>query len=280
MRCKPGALKSRGEEKTTGILRKYFGGRPYIIFKDVALNQVVELDRSELPPREFDYFTRASLDFVICQDDGSLTYELAIEYDGQKHEAASQAWRDRIKDRICRESDLPLIRIGSVAVQMRRNTTILEFILDQYFGEKAISELRASGRLSSEEEYFIQFPATIAIQKRLMQSGLFPAMFALNPTFDLFWHQVLEQGTRHAEHLSAAYGFWEATTEVNVFQGSGCARKVLSMTRTVSIQDPNPGYSVLGVHGWHIACELATYLCFDSIDREWLAARPSFQASR
>src|SRR6516225_4468056 len=88
MRRKDGALKSVGEQSTAGLLRRYFHGKQYVIHKDVALNQVVELEKSELPLREFDYYTRASLDFLVCCDDARFTYELAIEYDGAQHEEA------------------------------------------------------------------------------------------------------------------------------------------------------------------------------------------------
>jgi hypothetical protein len=270
MRRKDGALKSLGEQSTTGLLRRYFHGKQYVIHKDVALNQVVELDKNELPAREFDYYTRSSLDFLVCCDDARFTYELTIEYDGAQHEEPKQAWRDETKNRICRDSGLPLLRIGQDAVALRRDTTILEFILDQYFGEKAFCALREAGKLGWEDEYFAQFPATVSVQKRLMQRGLFPPVFALDPTHLLFWYQVSGKKLEHPGPSGAAPQKWKARTQVNIYKGPSTDRKVFHVTRCASIRDPNPSQSVEGVHGWHVASELATYLCFDYIEREWL----------
>jgi hypothetical protein len=274
MRRKDGALKSVGEQSTAGLLRRYFHGKQYVIHKDVALNQVLELDRNELPTREFDYYTRASLDFLVCRDDARFTYELAIEYDGAQHEQPQQAWRDEVKNRICRDSNLPLLRIGQDAVTLRRNATILEFILDQYFGEKAVSSLREAGQLSWEDEYSAQFPATAVVQKLLMDRGLFPPVFALDPTYRLFWYQILTKKLEHPDGSGAGSKSWKATTQVNIYEGPSTEKKVFHVTRCASIRDPNPSYSVEGIHGWHIVSELATYLCFDYIEREWLPEEP------
>jgi hypothetical protein len=270
MRRKHGALKSVGEQSTAGLLRRYFHGKQYIVHKDVALNQVVELERNELSPREFDYYTRASLDFLVCCDDARFTYELAIEYDGAQHKQIEQAWKDEAKNRICRDSGLPLLRIGHDAVTLRRDNTILEFILDQYFGQKAVSALREAGKLGWEDEYFAQFPATEVLQKRLMERGLFPPVFAFDPAYRLYWYQVLDQKLEHPNSSSPGPQSWKATTQVNIYEGPSTDKKLFHVTRSALIRDPNPSHSVEGVHGWHIASELATYLCFDYIEREWL----------
>jgi hypothetical protein len=274
MRRKDGALKSDGEQSAAGLLRRYFHGKQYLIFKDVALNQVVEMAKNELPAREFDYYTRASLDFLVCRDDDRFTFELAIEYDGPQHQEAMQAWRDDTKNRICRDSDLPLLRVGKDAVNLRRNDSILEFILDQYFGEKAVSALREAGKLGWDEEYFAQFPATIALQERLTGRGLFPAIFATDPAFRLYWYQVLSGKLEDPSSSDTSAQSWKATTEVNIFEGPSTDKKVFQIARTASVREPNPFCNVEGVHGWHIASELATYFCFDYIDHEWLPERP------
>jgi hypothetical protein len=279
MRRKHGALKSLGEQSTAGLLRRYFHGKPYLVHKDVALNQVVELQQNELPVKEFDYFTRASLDFLVCRDDEQFSYELAIEYDGAQHEQPEQAWKDEAKNRICRDSDLPFLRIGDDAVTLRRDISILDFILDQYFGEKAVSALREAGKLGREEEYFADFAPTIELKQRLMKRGLFPPVFAFDPAYRLYWYQVLGQKLDHPNSSRPGPQSWKATTQINIYKGPSTDAMVFHVRRSASIRDPNPSYSAEGVHGWHVASELATYLCFDYIEKEWLPEQSSHRTN-
>jgi len=273
LKPKKGSLKSSSEGTANRILERYFHGRPYVVYKDVALNQVIDTTKSELHPREFDYYTRASFDFLVCNDDESRSFELAIEYDGLHHDDPVQRWRDDTKNMICRNSGLPLIRIGADVVIDRGGITILEFVLDQYFGEKDISRLRQEGVLSPEEEYFAVFPETSAIQSRLAERGLFPPimswMFDPSAKF-LYWWRILQSH----EPISAPprnFGSqWSATTRVQIFRGPTDDDEVFMISRTLTLKDPNPAGTAIGVHGWHIASEIATYLCFAYIECEWL----------
>jgi hypothetical protein len=271
MRQRSGAFKSGGERSTSEVLRKYFHGRPYVVLKDVALNQVLEPEARELPSEEFQFYSRASLDFLVCHDDRDGTFELAVEYDGQYHEDPRQSRRDEIKNDLCARAGLPLIRIGGDAVCLRGETTILEFILDQYFGEKAVAAMRDAGKLSSEDEYFAEFPETAAIQRRMMQKGLFPPVFALGaegPSFHWWRVTVKEVEPRFGKGSPARV--WRATTHLEIFKGPLTAAPVFHVTRSASLRDPVPGQSVPGVHGWHLASQLATFLCFYYVESEWL----------
>jgi hypothetical protein len=96
MRKKRGVIKSQGEAGTAGALRRYFHGKPYVVLKDVALNQVVEVERAELTPEQFSYYRSASLDFLICHDDDHLTFELALEVDSPLHDNPAQAHKDSV----------------------------------------------------------------------------------------------------------------------------------------------------------------------------------------
>ena len=273
MRLKQGLFKSKSEGTVHRILERYFHGRAYFIYKDVALNQVIEIARDELQVREFDYFTRASFDFLVCNDDEHQSFEIAIEYDGQYHDDPLQQWRDKTKNMICRKSGLPMIRIGSDVVIDRGGTTILEFVLNQYFGEKEISRLREEGTLGLEEEYFAVFPETVAIQSRLAQKGLFPPI--MSSMFDpsarsLFWWRAFQSHEPQARDLGEFGSEWSATTRVEIFRGTSADDEVFSVSRTSKLKNPNPAGTAIGVHGWHIASEIATYLCFAYIEYEWL----------
>lgn len=275
MRKKQGAIKSRGEAGTAGALRRYFRGKPYVVLKDVALNQVLEVERGELTSEEFSYYRSASLDFLICRDDDSQSFELALEFDSELHDTPSQAHKDSIKNRLCIRAALPLLRVSSDNIILRRHTPILDYILNAYFGEKAISELRAMGKVSQEEEYFVQFDETSKIQVRLMQRGLFSPGFPFGvasqaDTQNAFWYQVAERLIDRNKTEQSDQKYWGATTEVSIFKGTSTDHRVFHVERTVRVRDLNPKYNVPGIHGWDIAEELSKFLCFYYIDSEWV----------
>jgi hypothetical protein len=274
MRRKKGALKSKEERAALGALNRRFKGTPYVIHKDYPLNQVAEVGRGELSSQEFSYFQAASLDFLVCRDDDAdQAFEIAIEYDGNEHEQAQQAAKDQLKDRICGEVGLPIIRIGSDDTSGRGSTTIVDFIVDHYLGEKHFAALRQQGKLSSEEEYFAQFHETTEIQRRLLRkSGLVAPIVALSfgPSKLVYWYQITDKCLERYRPKNSVRDYWRAASTVNIFRGSSTNEKVFSITREFRIRDQNPNYNVPGIHGWHIAKELAQYLCFDYIEQEWL----------
>jgi len=276
MRQKAGALKSRGEAATTGALRRYFHGRPYWIHKDMALNQIVAVTKGELTPGEFDYYTRASVDFVVCRDDHDQGFEIAVEFDGEQHDQPDQRRKDDIKNRVCIAAGLPLLRVGKELVQLRGSLTLLEFMLDQYFGERWIEAEIAAGRVAADEEYFAKFPETVAIQRRLFDRGLLAPTYAFDglPDVDpsiVHWCRMIGEGISSPWESQVPSGMWKATARVEIIKGTMAPPRVeFSISRTAELREPNPNQNVLGVHGWHLASELAGYLCFSYIEAEWM----------
>jgi hypothetical protein len=165
-----------------------------------------------------------------------------------------------------------LLRVTAQDSVLRRHTPILDYILNAYLGEKAISELRATGKLLPEEEFFQQFDETSKIQVRLMQRGLFPPTFrfGLPVTQNAFWWQVAERLIDHGDVHKSEQRHWCAATQVRIFRGPSTDHSVFDVERTVCLRDPNPEYNVPGIHGWDIAQELSKFLCFHYIESEWI----------
>jgi len=279
MQLSKGALISLGEVATDRILRRYCRGKPFLIHKDVSLRQVIDASRDELSPGEWLYYTKAVFDFVICKDNETQSYELIIEYDGRHHEQPEQALKDQLKDRLCQNVDLPILRIGIEDIKPREKTNILEFVLEQYFGEKTISALREQGRLSQEEEYFSEFQATVNMRQKLMKAGLYPPVVYLSlcnagresEAENVYWYQILEKDVTPRANAEVARTFWTADVTVNVIKGRDIQRAVFSILRQARVRDCNLHYNVRGVHGWHIALELAKYHCFKALEAKWTA---------
>ena len=98
---------SLGEENTSRIVRDFFEDKPYVVYKEVALSQVIEAKKNELSKREWVYYISSSFDFLVCLDEGNQPYELAIEYDSAFHDKPDRIWKDSLKDRLCEKADLP-----------------------------------------------------------------------------------------------------------------------------------------------------------------------------
>lgn len=249
----------------------------YVIHKNVSIRQVVDVSRTELNSGEWSYYIQAPFDFLVCNGDRDQSYELVVEYDGRHHDEPAQVMKDSLKDRICMNAGLPILRIGIDDVKVRGNTTILEFVLEHYFGEKAIAALRESGELSWEEEYSSQFSETVDIQKRLLKKGLFPHWFPLHfyneGRFDhvenMYWYRIMENKIDRFRPAASPKDYWRAEVQVEILKGEQNENIIMSVDDTATIRDCNPDYNVSGVHGWHVAKELAKYLCFRTIEEKW-----------
>jgi len=262
MKLSCGALKSFGEKATAGALNRYFAGKPYCVLKEVSLRQVIEVEQSELDPGEWNYYTTAAFDFVVCRKDEDRSWEIVIEFDGPHHKDPLQARKDSLKNRLCVEVDLPIIRVGTEEIRIRENMTFLQYMLDLYFGEKEMERLKAEGKVASDDEFFpgYGFPGSDEIDRRLiMKRGLAPAGLLSFIERDqdveaIYWYRILDQDTK--------------TTRIEVLRGWKSPQVVLAIERTATITAVNPEVNVPGIHEWHLSSELARFLCLEALEKE------------
>jgi hypothetical protein len=128
-------------------LRKYFGDEivDYAEFssllEEVAVSSIIELPdwskdeyliwRARKRPKEedmriddemhiewmVDHGNKTRFDFLSTREGPGLLPSLAIEFDGPHHDSNRVTrFNDRLKDRICREAGLPLLRVGITSV--------------------------------------------------------------------------------------------------------------------------------------------------------------------
>jgi hypothetical protein len=270
MKLSKGALFSLGEENTFRVLDEYFRDFPFLIYKEVALNRVIEASREELSAREWDYYTRASLDFVICAADPPHTWELAIEFDSSFHDTPEGQVKDDLKNLLCDRAGLPLLRIRSDHVLKREGVSFLKYMLDLYFGEKAVQELVERGQLDPDEEYFpsTEFEGTTKLRRKLEDRGIIPpSLVLMTPVCDRdkqLWYRI---GVGMTDRVSVPRPGWSvASAKVEILRGWNRPPEVLlAVERTAYLKDCSPRHNILGVHGWHIARQFAQLLCFQEI---------------
>jgi hypothetical protein len=77
-----------------------------------------------------------------------------VEFDGNRHihDPATIA-RDRREERLCAKFDVPLLRIGSEALNKARKETILAWLIDVYYISEAFERQQAEGHIPADEPF-------------------------------------------------------------------------------------------------------------------------------
>lgn len=273
MRLVSGLLFSHGEENTSRILRRFYCNKPFVVYKEVALSQVIRANKGEMALREWGFYTRASLDFLVCRDDETQAPELALEFDSGFHDTPEQTRRDSVKNSICATAGLPLIRVRSEQVLEREGYSLLEYMLQLHYGERAVQEQVRAGTLSWDEEYFpgVSFDGIPTIENRLLALGMFPAGLALlAPEHEreaISWYRILAGGSKN--HIPSRQGHDIGAVRIEALHGFSAPKLLFAAEKTVQLRDCTPGQSILGIPGWHLAQEFAVFICLQEVERRF-----------
>lgn len=121
------------ELQTLKILDDALKNSRYRIFSKIRLIDVIGSDEGEnLPPEERNFLRTAHLDFVVYSLSDDLT-EFALEFDGPQHEFdPNQRRRDIIKNRLCDNAELPLIRISDIELEEHDKITLLGYMAERF----------------------------------------------------------------------------------------------------------------------------------------------------
>jgi hypothetical protein len=213
----------------------------------------------------------------VCNRKDQQTFEIAFEFDGKQHRLAKQARKDALKDRLCLQVRLPLLRVQSAYVEPLEDLTLLEYMLDLFFGERDLEELKRRGEVAEDEEYFIGtgFPATDRVIKRLLQKGIFPAGFMAfvenrygpDEAQKIIWFRTSDKTLSTAPQRGSGYSTYRASSVVEVFRGPDLGEPLLKIEKEVNLKECSPNRDVLGIHTWHLALELANYLALAELEK-------------
>lgn len=115
------------EPEVHTILLRQLAPMGFRVYPKVRLADAIGKDDGErLTSREFDYFTRAHLDFLVVEKELPI---FGVEFDGPCHRDVEAVERDVMKNRLCKSADLPLLRITSVEIAERDRLTLLDYML-------------------------------------------------------------------------------------------------------------------------------------------------------
>jgi Protein of unknown function (DUF2726) len=119
------------EPEVDSILQRQLAKEGYRIMPKVKFSEAIGKDRNDhLSPREFEYFTKANLDFLVARENVPI---FAVEFDGVDHFSDKRTIEnDSIKNSLCKRAALPLLRITSSEIEQHDRLTILDYMLMRY----------------------------------------------------------------------------------------------------------------------------------------------------
>jgi hypothetical protein len=122
------------ERQTLRILDDVLTNSPYRAFSKVRLTDVICPDEGESVTSDERTFLRtAHFDFVVYRKTETLDPEFALEFDGLHHEYDPvQKRRDVIKNRLCDNAKLPLIRITDIELEEYEKVTLLGYMVSRF----------------------------------------------------------------------------------------------------------------------------------------------------
>jgi hypothetical protein len=124
---------SAGERAVKAILEDRLVKTPFQVWGKVRLNAAMgKEDGEHLPEELFAYLRSAELDYLIIRRASPHRPFLAVEFDGAHHEFEPKArHNDTLKNRLCRMSGLPILRVRSGEVEpLFRRDSFLSYVVD------------------------------------------------------------------------------------------------------------------------------------------------------
>src|SRR2546425_6643673 len=112
------------------IIRRTLSDTQWVLSKERTIDSVIDKDR-HLSKEEFSLYSKGSFDFVVQHEEDDEP-DFAIEFDGPHHQGSIQAARDVIKNRLCHEAALPLVRIGFDELRERDEVSVLEWLVQRF----------------------------------------------------------------------------------------------------------------------------------------------------
>jgi len=145
-------LLSRTERRVAERLGEIIGREGFRIFSQVKLSSAVDPLPTGLTREQWNYATRATFDFVVCDDE--TRPQFAIELDGLSHLTPEAQRRDRLKEQVCDAAELELLRIESSSVDPGpRGRNVVEYLMDARAMFDAFVQAQEAGTVPWDEPY-------------------------------------------------------------------------------------------------------------------------------
>jgi hypothetical protein len=121
------------------------------VFPKLRLSDAID-NNTYLDPDDFSYYTRSHFDFLITTPEAKPF--MAVEYDGPFHCNPAQIARDTRKNFICKEAELPILRINANHVFRKyRGMTLLRWIIEVMQLKESFTDAQEKGEIPFDEPF-------------------------------------------------------------------------------------------------------------------------------
>lgn len=150
---------TRNEQRATGVLSTVADSHGLQVHAHVKLTHVVNERPPRITDREWQYATRAELDFVVV-DRETLEVEFAIELDDLSHVTEHAQRHDRMKDAVCDAADLELLRVEFSSARpehvglldtRKQGRLLVDYLIDARGFMEAFADAQDAGYVPMDE---------------------------------------------------------------------------------------------------------------------------------
>ena len=146
------ALLNKAEEVAFRELEAIVDDNSLRLFAKPRLSDVIVRDGPPLPRKVFDFYTRSHVDFVVTNADSKPL--IVVEYDGRYHADAVQQTRDKMKDALCLDAGLGILRINANHVtKLYHGISVLRWIIEVTELEKSFYSAQQAGSVPWDEPF-------------------------------------------------------------------------------------------------------------------------------
>jgi hypothetical protein len=139
------------------------------VFAKVRIADALEVNDSGLTGDQYSLALKGHFDFVVV--DRGRRVAFAVEFDGHSHEVdPATIARDALKNAICERLGLPLLRIDSSFFRRVEQFSILGWIVEVYFLNRAFEEAQERGEIDPWEIFHYSFVFDWNEQGKLIQA--------------------------------------------------------------------------------------------------------------
>lgn len=173
---------NRSEEVAFRELHRIADDNDMRVFAKTRLSDVLVKGATRLSQREFDFYTRSHCDFVVT--DNEYRPKMIVEYDGPLHGDPKQQERDAIKNALCLDAGLGLLRIHDRHVtKLYRGMTVLRWIVEVSELEHAFDEAQQQGLVPDDEPFDPSMLASVGDRRDFPYWLSAPATHAIHGFF-------------------------------------------------------------------------------------------------
>jgi hypothetical protein len=145
-------LIKRSEEQTMVELNSIVSPYGLHVNTKIRIADIISIEGSGISKELYTYALMAHFDFLVT--DETYIPQFAVEFDGPSHDAADARILDAKKDELCRVFDFPLLRVKINYLPKKYNSlSLLEWIIDVYYLQKAFDEAQEKGQVPYDEPF-------------------------------------------------------------------------------------------------------------------------------